>query len=171
MHASTARRVARSYLGSTTRTAVIAHVDPIGNSWGWFADDTPRMHLVPMDPEHRGTARIWLEDRGVRCFKVDHAQPSAGLDIDELRESVHRTRDTIESAWLQSAERKGWLAYCAGDATIGMYFGTLYQFVRRLRDSPPSPELIQPDVSTNAIWLEVKANRVIWQGADDGSDA
>lgn len=171
MVSRSASRVARRYLSSTSRIAVIAHVDPIGHSWGWFADDTPRMHLVPMAPRHRGAARVWLEDRGLRSFQVDHVQSSNGLDIDALRESVSRVRDTIESAWLRSCERHGWLAYSHGDATVTIYFGTPGQFVRRLRESVCVPESIQLDVDTNSVCLEVRANRVIWRGADDGSDA
>jgi hypothetical protein len=166
-----APRVARRYLTSKIRTAVVAHVDPLGNSWGWFSDDTPRLHLVPLTPEHRGVARVWLEIRGVRCFEIDHAQNNPGIDLAELRESVRRTRDSIESAWLRSCERKGWLAYSPRDAMVALYFGTPHQFVRYLRDSTYAPEYLHLDVASNAVCLEMCANRLIWLGADDGSDA
>jgi hypothetical protein len=171
MLSCSAHRVARRYLSSVSRTAVTAHVDPLGISWGWFADDTPRMHLVPMAPEYRGTARVWLEDRGLRSFQVDHVQRGTALNISELRESVRRTRDSVESAWLRSCERRGWLACSHRDATVAMYFGTPHEFVRRLRESACVPEAMQLDVETNSACLEVRATRIIWRGADDGSDA
>jgi hypothetical protein len=167
----TAARVARRFLGSTTRTAVVAHVDPPGYSWGWFADDTPRMHLVPLEPEHRGAARVWLEDRGIRSFQVDYLTTDSDLDLDQLRESVRRTRDTIESAWLRSCDRRGWLAYSPRDVMVAIYFGTSNQLVRTLHESRCVPEYLQLDIETNSACLEVRANRLIWWGADDGSDA
>jgi hypothetical protein len=167
----TPHRVARRYLGSTVRTAVIAHVDPIGNAWGWFSDDVPRMNLVPMDPEHRGAARVWLERGGYRAFEVERVQPGTALDIDGLRESVKRTRDSIESAWLVTCQRKRWLAYSPRDAVVALYVGTPNQVVRRLHDSCYVPEFLQLDVATNAACLEARLNRLIWHGADDGSDA
>lgn len=167
----TASRVARRFLASTIRTPITAHVDPLGHAWGWFADCTPRMHIVPMAPEHRGAARVWLERGGHRAFEIDHIESGTGLDPDELRSSVLKARDTIEAAWLCSCESRGWLAYSPREATIALYFGTPHQLVRRLRESALVPDLIQPDASTNSIWLEVRANRLIWQGADDGSDA
>lgn len=166
-----AHRVARRYLDSTIRTATVAHVDPVGNSWGWFADDTPRMHLVPMAPEHRGVARVWLEQQGVRSFDVDYLRSGTDLDVDQLFESVSRTRDTIESAWLRSCARRGWLAYSPRKAWVTLYFGTPHQVVRRLRESCYVPEFLQLDAETNAACLEVRANRIIWHGADDASDA
>lgn len=167
----TADRVARRFLSSTVRTAVIAHVDPLGNSWGWFADAPPRMHLVPVDAAHHGAARVWLENRGTRCFQVDHCSRYTQTDLDELRESVSRTRDTIESGWLRSCDKKGWLAYSPQDAMVAIYFGTANQVVRRLRDSTYAPEFLQFDLDTNSACLEVRLNRLIWNGADDGSDA
>jgi hypothetical protein len=168
MSVLTAERVARRFLSSTVRTAAIAHVDPVGNAWGWFADDTPRMHLVPMDPQHYGTARVWLESGGYRAFEVDHHQ-SADLDLDELRASVSKTRDSIEGAWNRYIAKKGWLRY--SPRSLALYSGTPYQLVRRLRDSAYAPEILQLDVETNSAYLEVRANRLIWWGADDGSDA
>lgn len=167
----TADRVARRFVSSTVRTAAIAHVDPLGYSWGWFSADTPRMHLVPMDPEHHGVARIWLERAGYRAFEVDRLQPGTGLDIDELRESVKRTRDSVESAWLLTCQRKRWLAYSPRNVVVALYFGTPNQVVRRLRESCYVPESLQLDVATNAACLETRLNRLIWLGADDGSDA
>lgn len=167
----TADHVARRFLSSIVRTAVIAHVDPLGYSWGWFADDVPRMNLVPMAPEHRGTARVWLERDGYRAFEVERLPPGTALDIDELRESVKRTRDSIESAWLVTCQRKRWLAYSPRDAVVALYMGTPNQVVRRLREACYVPESLQIDVATNAACLETRLNRLIWHGADDGSDA
>jgi hypothetical protein len=170
MAISTATRIARRFLGSQLRTAVIAHVDPLGNSWGWFCDGVQRMHLEPLSPQNHGAARVWLERRGRRCFEVDHIEPGSKLDIGELRASVRRSRDAIEGAWLQSSERRGWLAYSARDAMVSLYWGTPHQVVRRLPEPGQRPQLLQIDAQANAIWLEFKANRVIWLGADDGSD-
>lgn len=128
------------------------------------------MHLVPLAPEHHGAARVWLESRGRRCFEVDHLMSGNQLDIGELRESVRRSRDTIEGAWLRSAERHGWLAYSARDAIVALYWGSPHQIVRKLRESAQTPQLLQVDAQTNAIWVEFRANRIIWLGADDGSD-
>jgi hypothetical protein len=166
----TAARVVRRFLSSNVRTAAIAHVDPLGNSWGWFADDVPRMSLVPMDPEHHGAARVWLERGGYRAFEVDHQQ-SNDLDLDELRASVSKTRDSIESAWILHIAKKGWLRYSPRNATLELYPGTPNQLVRRLQESKYAPEFLQLDVETNSACLEVRANRLIWWGADDGSDA
>jgi hypothetical protein len=170
MHVSTARRVTRSYLSSTVRAAAIAHVDPVGNAWGWFVNDTRRMHLTPMDPEHRGAARVWLERDGYRAFEVDHHQ-SADLDMDALRASVSKTRDSIESAWILYIAKKGWLRYSPRNAILALHMGTPQQLVRRLRESAYVPEFLHLDVTTNSACLELRANRLIWQGADDGSDA
>jgi hypothetical protein len=164
-------RVARRFLDSTLRTAVVAHVDALGNTWGWFADEVRRMHLVPMVPKYRDAARVWLEDAGIRCFQVDHVNSGLNLDLDQLHESVSRTRDTIESAWLRSCERRGWLSYSARHAAIALYFGTPTQLVRKLNESSYAPEFLQLDVHTNAAGIEVRVNRLIWRGADDGSDA
>jgi hypothetical protein len=128
------------------------------------------MHLEPLAPQHRGAARVWLESRGRRCFEVDHLENGSQLDIDELRASVRRSRDTIEGAWLLSSERRGWLAYSARDAMVSLYWGTPHQVVRRLPEPAQRPQLLQIDAQANAVWLEFKANRVIWLGADDGSD-
>jgi hypothetical protein len=128
------------------------------------------MHLEPLSPQNHGAARVWLERRGRRCFEVDHIEPGSKLDIGELRASVRRSRDAIEGAWLQSSERRGWLAYSARDAMVSLYWGTPHQVVRRLPEPGQRPQLLQIDAQANAIWLEFKANRVIWLGADDGSD-
>jgi len=166
----TAARIARRFLGSQLRTAVIAHVDPLGNSWGWFAGGVPRMHLEPLAPKHRGGARVWLKRRGRRCFELDHIEPGSKLDIGELRGSVRRSRDTIEGAWLQSSELRGWLAYSARDSMVSLYWGTPHQVVRRLPEPGQRPQLLQIDAQANAIRLELNANRIIWLGADDDSD-
>ena len=167
----TSDRVVHRFLRSSIRTAVVAHVDPLGHSWGWFADGPPRMHLVPMAPEHLGAARVWLDYRGVRCFRVDRLADGAGLDLEELRESVCRTRDTIESAWLRTCELRGWLAYSGREMVIGIYVGTDNQLTRSLREVQYQPELVQLDVATNSACIGVRANRLIWHGADDGRDA
>jgi hypothetical protein len=167
----TADRVARRFLGSSVRTAVVAHVDPLGNSWGWFANGPPRMHLVPVDPTHVGTARVWLEERGTRSFQVEFRATYCDLDLDELRASVIRARDAIESAWLRSCDLPGWLAYSPRDAMVAIYFSTSEQIVRRLHDSRWDPESLQLNVEENSACLEVRINRLIWWGADDGSDA
>lgn len=104
---SAAHRVFRRFVDSSRRLGVLAHVDRDGVSWGWFADRTPRMHLVPLAPERHGVARVWLEDSGIRCFHVDYLNTDRDLDIEALRASVQRSRDTIESAWLRSCEPEG----------------------------------------------------------------
>lgn len=164
-------RVARRYLGSFLRTAVVAHVDPLGNSWGWFADGPPRMHLVPVDPTHVGTARVWLEDRGTRSFQVDFRATYCDIDLDELRESAKKSRDRIESEWLRSCDRRGWLAYSPRDAMVAIYFGTAEQIVRRLHESRWEPECLKLDLEANSAKVAFRVNRLIWWGADDGSDA
>ena len=166
----TAHRVARRFLTSAIRTAVVVHVDRLGNSWGWFASEIPRLHVVPLAPEHLGAARVWLEAGGKRCFEIDHVENGSQLDMGELHAAVSRSRDVIESEWLRSCQLRGWLAYCARDSVIALYFGTPHQLVRRLPQPAQSPRLLQLDTQTNSIWLEFKANRVIWLGADDGSD-
>jgi hypothetical protein len=65
------------------------------------------MRLVPVVPRHVGTARVWLEDRGTRSFQVDFRATYCDLDLAELHESVTRSRDSIESAWLGSCDRRG----------------------------------------------------------------
>jgi hypothetical protein len=119
------------------------------------------MHVVPLAPEHRGAVRVWLEDRGIRCFRVDYLKADSVLDMDALRESVRRTRDTIESAWLRSCARHRCLAYSPGNATITLYRGTGNQIVRRVRDSVQPPEALQLDVGTNAACLKVPFSGVV----------
>jgi hypothetical protein len=53
---------------------------------------------------------------------------------------------------------------------VALYLGTPQQIVRRLPEPAQTPQLLQVDAQTNVIWLEFKANRIIWLGADDGSD-
>jgi hypothetical protein len=164
-----ADRVVRRFLASTSRTAVVAHTDPIGNAWGWFTDNVPRMHLEPMSPEQRGMARIWLERRGYRCFEVDYLKSGTGLDLEELRMSVVKTRDTIEGTWLRTCALRGWLHYSPRNAAITLYANTPCQMTRRLRESVYVPEFLQLDADTNSVCLEVRANRVIWWDANDGA--
>ncbi len=68
----TSHRVARRFSSSIIETAVLAHVDRDGVRWGWFTDDTPGLHLVPFDLQHRDAARVCLEDGlGNRSFQID----------------------------------------------------------------------------------------------------
>lgn len=171
MPAYTSYRVARRYVGSSLiKAAVLAHVDRDGVRWGWFSGEIARLHVVPFDLEHRGAARVWLEDgHGNRSFQVD--REPLDLDLDALWASVSRTRDTIEAAWLRSCSRRGWLDYSPRKATISLYPGTPHEVRRSLKERAFTPEFLQVDASTNAACLEVRLNRLIWQGADDGSEA
>ncbi|MEO8179590.1 MAG: hypothetical protein ABI895_12225 [Deltaproteobacteria bacterium] len=166
--------VARRFLGSessTPRTAVIAHVDLDGNWWGWsFDDNVRRMHLIPI--QYEGAGRVWLEDgKGNRSFEIDRVPTGTDLDLDSLRASVAQTRQIIEPAWLRSCEAKGWLKYSPVDATISLYPGTQHELVRPLNDTASMPELLQLDTQANTATLRITLNRLIWVGADDGSDA
>jgi len=166
-------RVTHRYVESSTRVARVVHIDPLGYRWGWFSDDIQRLHLVPCDVEFQKTSRVWLEDLyGRRAFEIDQHPPSGSLlDLDQLRESVARSRDAIEAAWLRTCEAKGWLMYSPRDAMISLHSGTPHELVRRLKAIAFVPELLQIDTQTNAACLEARLNRIIWTGSDDGSDA
>lgn len=172
MSDQTRHRVARRYLESANKTAVLAHVDRDGYRWGWLDGNVRRLHLVPLDDVFRGAARVWLEDRrGDRSFELDFALEPVEFDFDALRASVSRSRDTIEASWLRSCEAKGWLMYSPRDAMISLHSGTPYELVRRLKGAAFIPEFLQLDTQANTACLEVRLNRVIWTGCDDGSDA
>jgi hypothetical protein len=117
-----------------------------------------------------GNGLVWLEDgKGLRSFQV--ASISSTIDVDGLRASVSRTRDSIESAWLQWCVARGWLDYSPSEATIYVYPGTSHELVRHLKEEAFVPEFLQTDSATNSACLAVRLNRAIWRGADDGSDA
>lgn len=61
--------------------------------------------------------------------------------------------------------------YSARDAIITLHSGTPNQVVRRLKGTTLAPEFLQIDTQSNAACLEVRLNRIIWTGSDDGSDA
>src|SRR5512139_4104798 len=97
MTTSTALRVATRFIGSATPTVVVAHVDPLGTPWGWSFPQLSRMHLMPLTPQ--GSGLVWLEDgHGNRAF--DPVDVSPVLNVEELRLSAARTRDSIEGAWI-----------------------------------------------------------------------
>lgn len=168
-----ALRVTRRYVTtSLRRTAVLAHVDRDGVRWGWFSDNTPRMHLEPFDSEHRGEARVWLEDgRGVRSFQIDREPVDEVVNMDALRASVARTRSTIEAAWIRTCALRGWIDYSPADKTITLYGGSPDELVRSVRSLPILPEEMQIESGTNTLYVGVKLNRVLWRGRDDGSDS
>jgi hypothetical protein len=170
----TRHRVARRFLESSSqRTAGVVHVDPLGLRWGWFADPVQRLHLVPYDVEYRETARVWLEDLfGRRAFEIDRHPPSGSpVDLDGLRDSVTRTRDSIESAWLRKCSLLGWLDYFPDPATVLLYPGSRFGVRRELRETEVEPSELQVEPGVNIVYAGLQLNRVIWQGRDDGSDA
>jgi hypothetical protein len=164
-----AGRVGRHFL-TTVRHATIIHRDHNGASWGWLDDDIPRMHLVPLDDESRGHARVWLED-GTGCRSFLPEPGFSTVDFGALREWVSRTRGAIESSWLRTCQRKRWLHYSPSDETITVYQATPHEFRRHLRRAVLVSPFLQVDVSTNTARLKVPLGRIIWRGADDGSDA
>jgi hypothetical protein len=168
-----AHRIARRYLQAVqAKTAVLAHVDRDSVRWGWFSNATARMHLVPFDAEHQGATRVWLENgRGVRSFEVDGTSGDATLNLEALQASLSRSRNTVEAAWLRTCASKDWIEYKPDGATIILYGGTPNAIRRCVWGMPIYPREMQVEPAMNVVYFGVKLNRVIWLGADDGSDA
>lgn len=166
-------RVAHRFLESSTHTAGVVHTDRDGVDWGWFGDSVQRLHLVPYDAEYRDTARVWLEDLfGRRAFEVDRHPPSGSrLNLDSLRESVARTRNTVEEAWLRKCSLLGWLDYFPYPATVLLYPGSKFEVRRELRETTIEPSELQVEPGINRVFGGFQLNRVMWTGRDDGSDA
>lgn len=161
-------RVARRYLESSTPVVVVVHIDPSGVPWGWYHPHLARMHITPLSIACAGL--IWLEDgHGHRAFDVARAGPS--LDIDMLRASVSGARDGIESAWLRWCTKRDWINYSRLESSIYMYSGTSRQFARHLKEEALTPESLSCDLEGNRATFEARLNRLVWRGADDGSDA
>jgi hypothetical protein len=115
---------------------------------------------------------VWLENgQGVRSFRVDFRSLDATLNLEALRASLSRARNTVEAAWLRTCDSKGWLDYKPDGATITLYRGTSNEIRRCAWAMPIHPDEMQVETGINTVYFGVKLNRVIWLGADDGSDA
>lgn len=177
-------RVARRFLSvqaSSTRIATVVYRGP-EIAWGWTAAGPPRMHVEPMTPLYRGRCRVWLEDRGTRAFlPVGETVPG----LDDLRRWITDHRLAIEKAWLAGMTTKGWLRIDPQGAGVGVvaYPGEANEIRRWVSFLGCPGWLEDDDVAVEGHELVVGGGdspreqirmllpRVIWEGADDGSDA
>ena len=93
---------------------------------------------------------VWLEDHGVRAFIVENSGALPAGVIDDLHTWVTTSRTYIERLWLKHIGPLRWLQI--DDYDIGLkvvvYRGT-----------------------ENELRVKTPLSRMIWMGADDGSDA
>jgi hypothetical protein len=99
---------------------------PAGWLWGWWLDDSPRLSLRPLKPNHRRLGRIWLEDReGRQCMTVEgEISPAVLRDVEPI---IAEGRALIEDAWVSRMIEKDWLSVRVvpnGDLDVVCYQGT-----------------------------------------------
>lgn len=155
-----------------------------GLRWGFRPRPKPRMSLVVVGGLRFRAAQVYLEDDiGNRAFEIVGRLPKRILT--PVNAWVTSNRDLIEDAWLNVMLSKGWLTVAATGKTVVVtaYGGTEHQ-IRRTLDFTGCPVwLDQEDVAIvgTTLVLGVRSperaqvrrrfGRVIWTGADDGSDA
>ncbi len=155
-----------------------------GLSWGFPPEPEPRMSLVVAGGLRFRGVQVSLEDDiGNRAFEVEGRFPKR-LST-PLKSWVTAHRDLTEDAWLTIMLYKGWLNVAANGKTVVVtaYPGAPTEIVRTL-DFASCPCWVEGDdvaiVGTTLILgsrLPQRAQvrhalgRLIWTGADDGSDA
>lgn len=154
-----------------------------GLAWGFPRDPEPRMSLVVASGLRFRGVRVFLEDDlGNRALEVEgRLSPKTAT---ALKSWVTGHREIIEEAWLNVMVTEGWLTVAATGKTVVVtaYGGTEHE-IRRTLDFTGCPVwLDQEDVAiVGTLILGVRSperaqvrhalGRVIWTGADDGSDA
>lgn len=155
-----------------------------GLSWGFPSDPEPRMSLVVASGLRFRAVQVCLEDDiGNRAFEVV-GKLSRRLST-PLKSWVTQNRDLIEDAWVATMIAKGWLVMKATGKTVvvSAYGGTGHE-IRRTLDFTGCPVWLDRDdvaIEDTTLILGVRSpqraqvrhalGRVIWTGADDGSDA
>jgi hypothetical protein len=155
-----------------------------GLTWGFPTDPEPRMCLEVASGLRFRSVRVYLEDDiGNRAFEV--VGKLTRRLATPLISWVAAHRDTIEDAWVRTRIAKGWLVMKATGKTVVVtaYGGTEHE-IRRTLDFAACPVwLDQEDVAIEGTTLILGSRlpqraqvrhalgRVIWTGADDGSDA
>jgi hypothetical protein len=155
-----------------------------GLRWGFPRDPEPRMSLVVASGLRFRRVRVHLEDNlGNRAFQVEGKLPRR-LST-PLKSWVTAHRDLREEAWLLVMLNKGWLRIEANGKTVVVTaYGGAEHEIRRTLDFTDAPVwLDQEDVAVEGTTLILGSRlpqraqvrhalgRVIWTGADDGSDA
>jgi hypothetical protein len=80
---------------------------PNGYDWGFFSNEDQRMHLQTLHgAEHY---RVWLEERGGRCFEPADKVPTSILRA--LNKEVLAREQVIESAWIRLMIAKKWISF------------------------------------------------------------
>jgi hypothetical protein len=113
--------------------------------WGWFSREDPRMHLQPVDREHRRLGyKVWLERDGRRVLEPEPGIPTKVWK--PLQSQIVKRRGMIEAFWTSFMIRHGWLdLHVTGSmVTIVAYPGYPHRFTRRLdlRDVFGNPETL-----------------------------
>lgn len=158
--------------------------DVAGLRWGFPTDPEPRMSLVVASGLRFRRIQVHLEDDlGNRALEVEGRLPKR-LST-PLKSWLTHHRDIIEDAWLLVMLNKGWLTVTANGKTVVVtaYGGTEHE-IRRTLDFTGCPVWLDQDdvaVEGSTLVLGVRSperaqvrhalGRVIWTGADDGSDA
>ncbi len=186
MSTTVAERVATRFAAKdTTKTASVIH-KALGITWGWLSSAPARMHLVPIDDEHRQLgAVVWLEDQGTRAFDVEQGDELPPGAIDGLRSWTTTNRTYVERRWVDFMQLRHWLKL----STFGIGITVTAYPEMKTEISRDVDLSICPCWITNAdVGIEdgmlvigvgreareqtrIMVNRIIWEGNDDGSDA
>jgi hypothetical protein len=155
-----------------------------GLSWGFPPDPQPRMCLeVASGLRFRGVGIRLEDDIGNRSFEVRGKLSPKIASV--LKSWVTQHRVLIEDAWLLVMIAKGWLTVQATGKTVVVtaYSGAATEIVKTL-DFTSCPCWVEGDDVTiegttlilgsrlpQRAQVRRRLGRVIWTGADDGSDA
>ncbi len=133
-----------------TNTAVV-YRSPLGVTWGWWRPTPPRMHLRPMTQPYQDLdVWVWLERHGVRAFEVENGGALPHGAIDDLHTWVTTSRTYIERLWLKHLGPLRWL---------------------QIKDYDLGLDIVAYRGTDNELRVKTPLSRMIWMGADDGSDA
>jgi hypothetical protein len=180
---TTAERVAERHLASLRGQTAVMYRSPSGITWGWWSPSPPRMHIRPMTAayQHLGVF-VWLEDDGVRAFEAEGGELLPDGALDELRTWVAHNRAAIESRWVRFLQQKGWLRVVAHRAgvTVTAYPHRDTEIVREIdltmcpcRITDGDVAIVDDSLIIGSGWdsTVISLPRLLWKGADDGSDA
>ena len=155
-----------------------------GLTWGFPTDPEPRMSLVVARGLRFRGVQVYLEDDiGNRAFEIVGRLPKRILT--PLKAWVTQHRDLIEDTWVHVMLSKSWLTVAATGKTVVVtaYPGAPTEIVRTLDFTSCPVWLDQEDVAIEGTTLILGSRlpqraqvrhalgRVIWTGADDGTDA
>jgi hypothetical protein len=168
--ASTAARVATRFAHGTKSAAVLIHGVPSGWNWGWWSDNVPRLHLVPVDVDHHRAGRIWLEGvDGKRTFVVEGGIPESV--VRDVQVIIAEDRPQIEDAWVRYMGAMGWLTVglqVGGDLEVLCYEGTPNE--RRTRHGIPWGGVIgDRDPEPDDFEIELDTTNLVLGGLGRGS--